>query len=138
MEVVVAVLFAIILVYLALLMQALLPQPPAPNMSVPVQESLDDFDVFADYPSNLNQLVVQPNTLLIVPCQNGNLIHSFFLLFISSSYVTLHLQVYIEQMPEDISVEPIQCTNTGDGVFVIGGKDYPPQLTDNVNKHYSW
>ena len=104
-------------------MQALWPEPPAPNMNVPIQESLENFGVFADYSSNLSQLVVQPNALLI---KNGNLIQIIFLLFISSSYVILHLLLYTEQIPEDISVEPIQCTNTGNGVFVIGGKDYPP------------
>lgn len=90
-------------------------------MNSPVQESLDDLGVFGDYPSNLSQLVVQPNALLIVPCQNGNLIHSFFPSLYSLINVALYLLDYT-----DVYVEPIQCTNIGKRVFDIRGKDYPP------------
>ena len=121
------VLFAIILVYLALLMQALWPQPPAPNMSVPVQELLYQY---GNYP--FNELVLvghqQPNVHLamVVPCQNGylhNVMNSLFL-SILLCYVTIYL---LAQMLEDANVqEPIQCTDTGNAVTVIRGKDYPP------------
>ena len=121
------VLFAIILVYLALLMQALWPQPPAPNVNVPVQESLYQY---GNYP--FNELVLvghqQPSVHLamVVPSQNGHLhnIMNSLLLSILLCYVTIYL---LAQMSEDANVqEPIQCTDTGNAVTVIRGKDYPP------------
>ena len=124
---VVAVLFIIILVYLAILMQALWPEPPAPNMSIPVQESSHQC---GNHP--FNELVVighqQPNVDLVmaVPHQNGHLYNFMHLLFLSIllCYITIYLLAHII---EDINVqEPIQCTNAGNAVSVIRGKDYPP------------
>ena len=133
MEDIIAVLFAaIILVYLALLAMR---QPPAvrvPLMSVPVEESLDQFGSCA------SELIVpgrrvpgrrRPN-VPATPCQNDYLrdaIHSLLLLSILLLYVALYLLVCNGHMPEDIPVqEPIQCTNTGNAVAIIRGKDYPP------------
>ena len=115
---------------LVFLIQALW-QPPAaraPLMSVPVEESLDQF---ANY---LSELVTghQRSNTRIVPHQNTYLrdtIHSFLLLSMLSCYVALYL--LLGQMPEDNPVhdqEPIQCTNRGNGVSIIGGKDYPPPI----------
>ena len=124
---VVAVLFLIILVYLALLMQALWPEPPVPNMSIPVQESSHQC---GNYP--FNELVVighqPPNVDLVmfVPSQSGHLYNFMHLLFLSIllCYITIYL---LAQMSEDVPVqECIQCTNTGYAVTVIRGKDYPP------------
>ena len=128
-----AVLATIIVIYLALLMRALW-QPPAarvPLMSVPVEESLDQL---GNYPSELvvtGHRYRRPN-LPAAPCQNNYLhdtIRSLLLLSILSCYVTLYLLVCNGHMPEDDHVqEPIQCTNRGNGVSVIGGKDYPPPI----------
>ena len=119
---------AIILVYLALLAMR---QPPAirvPLMSVPVEESLDQI---GNYPS---ELVVnghrRPN-VQAAPCQNSYLrdtIHSLLLLSILLLYVALYLLVCNNgHMGEDVPVqEPVQCTNTGNAVSIIRGKDYPP------------
>ena len=123
-----AILATIIVVYLALLIQALW-QPPAaraPHMSVPVEESMDQF---ANY---LSELVTghRRSNARIVLRQNSYLCdttHSFLLLSMLSCYVALYL--LLGQMPEDIPVrdqEPIQCTNRGNEVSIIGGKDYPP------------
>ena len=109
----------ILLACLFLILVALrLLQPRPPNMSVPVEESSDQYGMFAQYP--YNQLVVvghqQPNVHLIhlAPCQN-----------IPSSYIALYLLICAEQMP-DVQ-ESIQCsTNQGKAVAVIGGKEYPP------------
>ena len=131
MEDIIAVLFAaIILVYLALLAMR---QPPAvrvPLMSVPVEESLDQI---GNYPSELVVTGRRRRSMPVAscqPCQNNYLsdvIHSFLLLSILSCYVVLYLLVCNGHMPEDYPIqEPIQCTNTGNVVFVIGGKDYPP------------
>ena len=130
MEDIIALLLAtIILVYLARLMRALW-QPPAarvPLMSVPVEESLDQL---GNYPS---ELVVTGRNVQIVPCQNNCLhdtIHSLLLLSILLWYVALYLLVCNNgHVGEDDPVqEPIQCTNRGNGVSVIGGKDYPPPI----------
>ena len=123
-----AVLATIIVIYLALLMRALW-QPPAarvPLMTVPVEESLDQL---GNYPS---ELVVTGRNVQIVPCQNNCLhdtIHSL-LLSILLWYVALYLLVCNNgHVGEDDPVqEPIQCTNRGNGVSVIGGKDYPPPI----------
>ena len=117
--VVVGELVGIILVCLFLILVVLrLLQPRPPNMSVPVEESSDQYDMFAQYP--YNQLVVvgqqQSNVHLIhlAPCRN-----------IPSSYIALYLLVCAEQMP-DVQ-ESIQCsTNKRKAVAVIGGKEYPP------------
>ena len=125
-----AELVALIVVYLAGFIQALWPQPPLPNMSIPVQESLHQCGNYT-----FNELVVvgyqRPNvhSAMVVPSQNGylhNLIQS--LLSILLCYVTIYLLAYMEQMPEDVPPvqEPIQCTNIGNAVTVIRDKDYPP------------
>ena len=148
MDDIIAVLLAnIILVYLVRLMLALW-QPPAAR--VPVEESLDQF---GNYPSELvvtgrqrpnvqivpcqnnypSELVVtgrqRPN-VQVVPCQNNYLhdtILPLLLLSILLLYVALYLLVCNGQIPEDDPVqEPVQCTNTGNAVTVVRGKDYPP------------
>ena len=137
----VAGLVAIILVvFFVFLIKAVLRllQPRPPNMSAPVEESLDQYGVFAQHP--YNQLVVvgrspqQPNVHLIhlVTCHNNHLMHSHLLPSIPSCYITLYLLVCGEQMPEDVPVqESIQClTNEGKAVSVIGGKEYPPPAND--------
>ena len=104
----------ILLVCLFLILVVLwLLQPRPPNMSVPVEESSDQYGMFAQYP--YNQLVVvgqqQSNVHLIhlAPCRN----------------IPLYLLICAEQMP-DVQ-ESIQCsTNQGKAVAVIGGKEYPP------------
>ena len=122
------VLFAIIIVVcLALLMRALWRPPiaPAPFMSAPIEESLDQF---ANYPSELAVAGQRgrPN-MQVAQCQNSYLIHSLLLLSILSCYVALYLLVCNGHIPEDDPIqEPIQCINTGNRVFVIGSKDYPP------------
>ena len=125
-----AVLATIILIYLALSIRALWQPPaaPVPLMSVPVEESLDQF---ANY---LSELVTghRRSNVRVVPGQNSYLcdvIHSFLLLSILSCYVALYLLVCNGhvRVPEDDPVqEPIQSTNRGNGVSVMGGKDYPP------------
>ena len=85
----------IILVFLIRAVLQLL-QPRPPNMSSSVEESLDQYGVFAQY--SYNQLVVvgrssqQPNVHLIhlVPCQNNHLVHSWLLPSIPSCYITLY------------------------------------------------
>ena len=125
-----AVLATIIVVYLALLIRALWQPPaaPAPFMSVPVEESLDQF---ANYPSKLVVTGHRRSNMQLAQCQNNYLcdvIQSLLLISILSCYVVLYLLVCNNgQMLEDIPVhEPIQCTNRGNGVSIIGGKDYPP------------
>ena len=130
MEGVFAVLATIIVVYLALLIRALWQPPaaPVPLVSVPVEESLDQF---ANY---LSELVTEHrrSNVRVVSGQNSYLcdvIHSFLLLSILSCYVALYLLVCSGhvRVPEDDPVqEPIQCTNRGNGISIIGGKDYPP------------
>ena len=129
MEDIIAVLLAaIILVYLALLAMRQPPAARVPLMSVPVEESLDQI---GNYPS---ELVVnghrRPN-VPAAPCQKCYLrdtIHSLLLLSILLLYVALYLLVCNNgHMGEDDPVqEPIQCTNTGNAVTVVRGKDYPP------------
>ena len=127
-----AVLATIIVIYLALLMRALW-QPPAarvPLMSVPVEESLDQF---GNYPSELVVTGHRRPNVQVVPCQNNCLhdtIHSLLILSILLWYVALYVLVCNNgHRPEDDPVqEPIQCTNRGNGVSVIGGKDYPPPI----------
>ena len=130
MEDIIAVLLAaIILVYLALLAMRQPPAARVPLMSVPVEESLDQI---GNYPS---ELVVNGHRRSYVvpaaPCQNNylrNTIHSLLLLFILSCYVALYLLVCNNgHMGEDDPVqEPVQCTNIGNAVSIIRGKDYPP------------
>ena len=130
-------LVAIILVCFVFLIRAvlrlLLPRPARPaNMSAPVEESLDQYGMFTQYP--YNQIVVvgpqQPNDHLIhlIPCQNNHLVHSHLLSSIPLCYIGLYLLVCAEQMPEDVPVqESVQClTNVGKAVTVIGGKEYRP------------
>ena len=131
MEVTIAVFVAVIvLVYL----RRALWELPAPNMSVPVEESLG---VLANYTSN--ELVVpgrgrQRNMRVahaIALCQNSylrDIILPLLLYSILSCYFALCLIVCNGQMPEDDPFqEPIQCTtNTGNAVIAIGAKDYPP------------
>ena len=128
-------LVAIILVCFAFLIRAVLRllQPRPANMSAPVEESLDQYGMFA-----YNQLVVvghqQPNDHLIhlIPCQNNHLVHSHLLSSIPLCYIGLYLLVCAEQMPEDVPVqESVQCsTNAGKAVAVIGGKEYRPPAND--------
>ena len=99
-------------------------------MSIPVQESphqcgnrpFNELVVIGHQPPNVD-------LVMFVPSQSGhhhNLMHSL-LLSILLCYVTIYLLACIEQMSEDIPVqEPIQCTNTGNAVSVIKGKDCPP------------
>ena len=127
MEGVIAVFVAVIvLVYF----RRALWQLPAPNMSVPVEESLG---VLANYTSH--ELVVpgqgRQRNMRVELCQNRylrDIILPLLLLSILSCYVALYLLVCNGQMPEDDPVqEPIQCTmNTGNAVTAIGAKDYPP------------
>ena len=122
----------ILLVFFVFLIKAVLRllQPRPPNMSAPVEESLDQYGMFAQHP--YNQLVVvgrspqQSNVHLI------HLVHSHLLPSIPSCYITLYLLVCAEQMPEDVPVqESIQCLmNKGKAVSVIGGKEYPPPAND--------
>ena len=122
MESVIAVFVAVIV--LVYLMQALW-QLPAPNMSVPVEES---FGVLATYTSN--ELVVpgRRRIMQVAQCQNSYLCDIILLILsILLCYVTLYLLVCNVQIPEDDPVqESIQCTNTGNAVTAIGAKDYPP------------
>ena len=124
MESVIAVFVAVIvLVYL----RRALWQLPAPNMSVPVEESLG---VLANYTSN--ELVVpgRRRIMRVAQCQNSylcDIILPLLLLSILLWYVALYLLVCNDQIPEDDPVqEPMQCTNTGKAVTSIGEKDYPP------------
>ena len=128
----------ILVVFFVFLFKAVLRllQPRPPNMSSPVEESFDQYGVYAQHP--YNQLVVvgqqQSNVHLIhlVTCHNNHLVHSHLLPSIPSCYITLYLLVCAEQMPEDVPIqESIQClTNTGKAVAVIGGKEYPPPAND--------
>ena len=123
-EVVIAVLVAAItLIYLFSSFNTSIVATFSSNMSGPVEESLD---VSANCTSN--ELVVacagHQRNAQVAP-SNNYLLH--LLLSFFSNYVALYLLICNVQMPEDISVqEPIQCTNTGNGVSVIRGKDYPP------------
>ena len=89
-------LVAIILVFLIRAVLRLLQPRPPNNMSAPVEESLDQYSMFAQYP--YNQLVFagrspqQPNVYLIhlVPCQNNHLVHSYLLPSIPSRHITLY------------------------------------------------
>ena len=125
MEDIIAVLLTtIILVYLVCLMRALW-QPAR----VPIEESLDQF---ANYPSELVIGGRRRSNVQVAPCHDQynhfrDVIHSLLLLFILSCCVALYLLVCNGHIPEDAPVqEPIQCTNTGNAVTVIRGKDYPP------------
>ena len=130
MDDIIAVLLAtIILVYLARLMRTLW-QPPAarvPLMSVPVEESLDQF---ANYPSELVVTGRRRPNVRVAQCQNSyfrDVLYSLLLLSILLLYVALYLLVCNGHMPEDDPVqEPVQCTNIGNAVTIIRGKDYPP------------
>ena len=125
MEGVIAVFVAVIvLVYL----RRALWQLPAPNMSVPVEESLG---VLAIYTSNEIVVPGRQRNIWVPLCQNRylrDIILPLLLLSILSCYVVLYLLVCNDQMPEDDPVqEPIQCTtNTGNAVTAVGAKDYPP------------
>ena len=128
MEDIIAVLLAtIILVYLALRAMRQAPAARVPLMSVPVEESLDRF---GNYPSELVVTRRRRPNVPVAQCQNNYLrdtIHSLLLLSILSCYVALYLMVCNGHMAEDDPVqEPIQCTNTGNAVTVVRGKDYPP------------
>ena len=118
---------AIILVYLALLAMRQAPAARVPLMSVPVEESLDQI---GNYPSELVVSGHQRPNVPVAPCQNSYLrdtIHSLLLLSILLWYVALYLLVCNGHMGEDDPVqEPVQCTNTGNAVTVVRGKDYPP------------
>ena len=124
-KVVIAVLVAAItLIYFFSSFNTSIVATSSSNMSDPVEESLD---VSANCTSN--ELVVacagHQRNAQVAPSNN----YLLYLLLLSffSNYVALYLLVCNVQMPEDISVqEPIQCTNTGNGVSVIRGKDYPP------------
>ena len=131
MEGVIAVFVTIIvLVYL----RRALWQFPAPNMSVPVEESLG---VLANYTSN--ELVVpgrgRQGNMRVVIYQYNYLCYTmylFLLLSILLYYVAIYLLVCNGLMVEDDPVqEPIQCTTkTGNAVTAIGAKDYPPPAND--------
>ena len=126
---------AIILVCLAFLIRAVLRlmQPRPPNMSVPVEESLDQYGMFAQHP--YNQIVVVGRSLTTkcphVPSYstpNNHLVHSHVLPSIPSCYIGLYLLDCAEQIHVQ---ESIQCsTNKGKAVTVIGGKEYPPPADD--------
>ena len=127
MEDIIAVLLAtIILVYLALLAMRQPPAARVPLMSVPVEESLDQL---GNYPS---ELVVNGHRRPNVPAAPSwnnhlhNTIHSLLLILLL--YVALYLLVCNNgHMGEDDPVqEPIQCTNIGNAMTVVRGKDYPP------------
>ena len=127
MEDIIAVLLAtIILVYLALIAMRQAPAARVPLMNVPVEESLDRF---GNYPSELVVTGRRRTNVRVAQCQNNYLrdtIHSL-LLSILSCYVALYLLVCNGHTVEDDPVqEPIQCTNTGNAVTVVRGKDYPP------------
>ena len=121
------IIFTILLLTLVLRAMRQLPAVRLPLMSVPVEESLDQL---GNYPS---ELVVpgrrRPN-VRVAQCQNNYLrdvIDSLLLLSILLWYVALYLLVINGHMPEDDPVqEPVQCTNTGNAVTVVRGKDYPP------------
>ena len=124
MESVIAVFVAVIvLVYLSRALWQLL----APNMSVPVEESLG---VLANYTSN--ELVVPGRVrqinMQVALCQNNylrDIVFPLLLLSILSCYIALYLLVCNVQMPEDDPVqEPIQCT--GNAVTALGANDFPP------------
>ena len=123
-----AVLATIIVIYLALLMRALW-QPPAarvPLMSVPVEESLDQI---GNYPSELVVSGHRRPNVQVAPCQNSYLRDTIYSLLLSILLlcVALYLLVCNGQVLEDEPVqEPIQCTNIGNAVTIIRGKDYPP------------
>ena len=103
-------------------------QPPVTNMSDPVEESLE---VLANRTSN--ELVVtragRQRNVQVAP-SNYCLRDTIYSLLLSFQVnVALYLLVCNVQMLEDVPVqEPIQCTNTGSGVSVIRGKDYPPPV----------
>ena len=127
-----AIISAIILVFLALLAMRQPPAARVPLMSVPVEESLDQI---SNYPSELVVTGRRRRSMTVPPCQPcqnnylRDVIHSFLLLSILLCYVVLYLLVCNGHMPEDYPIqEPIQCTNTGNVVFVIEGKDYPPAV----------
>lgn len=133
---------AIILVCLAFLIRAAvlrLMQPRPPNMSVPVEESLDYDGMFPQHP--YNQIVVVGRSLttkcpLDPSCStpNNHLVYSHVLPSIPSCYIGLYLPDCAEQIPEDVPIhvqESIQCsTNKGKAVTVIGDKDYRPPAED--------
>lgn len=134
-------LVAIILVFLIRAVLRLLQPRPPNNMSAPVEESLDQYSMFAKYP--YNQLVFAgrspPTTQCLFdpsctmpkqpPCAFiSPPFHSFTLYYFIFSIVV----VCTEQMLEDAPIqESIQCsTNKGKAVTVIGGNEYPPPADD--------
>ena len=131
MEDIIAVLLAtiisaIILVYLALLAMRQAPAARVPLMSVPVEESLDQI---GNYPSELVVTGHRRPNVQVAPCQNSYLRDTIYSLLLSILLlcVALYLLVCNGQVLEDDPVqEPIQCTNTGNAVTIIRGKDYPP------------
>ena len=98
-------------------------QTPVTNMSDPVEESLD---VLANCTSN--ELVVvragHKRNVQVAPSNYclRDIVHSLLLLSFFQVNIALYL---LENIPVQ---EPIQCTNTGNGVSVIRGKDYPPPV----------
>ena len=117
MECLVAVLFGIVAIYVALIVRALLQRRDG-NMRAPVLES------FAD--CHCSDLVVQTsqrqNILMIA---NGTSVFPYLLfLSILSIYFVLYIVISDDYMSEE--VEPIQCTGSGNGVTVTRGKNYPP------------
>ena len=125
-DIIVVLLASIILVYLALIPIRRPPAAQAPLINFPVEESSNQF---ANYPSEIVVTGGRRPNVRVAPRYDGynyfrDIIQSLLLI---SCYVTLYLLVCNGHIPEDAPVqEPIQCTNTGNAVSVIRGKDYPP------------
>ena len=118
MERLVAVLFGIVVIYVAVIVRALL-QRRDHNMRAPVLES------FAD--CHCSDLVVQtsqrPNIHMIAT-RRYYVFHYLLFLSILSYYITLYIVISDDYMTEE--VEPAQCTGSGNGVTVMRGKNYLP------------
>ena len=119
MECLVAVLFGIVAIYVAVIVRALL-QRRDHNMRAPVLES------FAD--CHCSDLVVQTsqrqNILMVATGTNFYVFPYLLFLSILSIYFVLYIVISDDYMSEE--VEPIQCSGSGNGVTVMRGKNYPP------------
>ena len=106
MECLVAVLFGIVAIFVAVIVRALLQlQRRDRNMRAPVLESFTD--------RHCSDLVVQAS-------QRPN-IH----MIATRRYYVIHYLLFLyDYIPEE--VEPLQCTGSGNGVTVMRGKNYPP------------
>ena len=120
MECLVAVLFGIVAIYLAVIVRALLQRRDR-NMRAPVLESFADF--------RCSDLVVQASQRQnsdMIATETKFYIFPYYLLFlfILSIYFVLYILISDDYIPEE--VEPLQCTGSGNGAAVMRGKNYPP------------